>query len=617
MRCARNIPIWRTSCRPSARRWETASAFPHAVGGLARALPRQNAVYRESGDTAKRGPKYVPTDASRAAQAMHLTRLKAMDRYPDCTFTSPDNLAKHILSSSILDLSVKEQVLAYAEELKRAGVAEGFIHEMAQEVAGDRNLDLEGKKQAVRNAIEIYGREIAGGQTRDKLRRHRRGSALEGAITGRRRQVWFGPRHASQGLGSPAPQQEERRERYVAEVTALGNCERDIALAAYDGEAAGDAIVALAEALHGTNAVTITTFLNSEAKTLEDYGRDHGSNVHLTALIVLRRKLLALAASSDERGKAQTDLGYALGCSASGRAARRGWRRRWRPFARRWRNRRASGFRSTGRRRRTISALRSRTLGERESGTARLEEAVAAYRAALEERTRERVPLDWATTQNNLGNALVSARRAGERHGAAGGGGRGLSRGAEGMDARAGSARLGDDAEQSRHCARDARRAGERHGAPRGGGRGLSRGAGGMHARAGAARLGGDAKQSRHCAATLGERESGTARLEEAVAAYRAALEERTRERVPLDWATTQNNLGIALGGSASGRAGRRGSRRRSRPIARRWRNGRASGFRSTGRRRRTISAMRLRGSASGRAGRRGSRRRSRPIARR
>ena len=47
-----------------------------------------------------------------------------------------------------------------------------------------------------------------------------------------------------------------------------------------------------------------------------------------------------------------------------------------------------------------------RTLGERESGTARLEEAVAAYRAALEEWTRERVPLDWAMTQNNLGTAL-------------------------------------------------------------------------------------------------------------------------------------------------------------------------------------------------------------------
>jgi tetratricopeptide (TPR) repeat protein len=56
------------------------------------------------------------------------------------------------------------------------------------------------------------------------------------------------------------------------------------------------------------------------------------------------------------------------------------------------------------------TALRS--LGERESGTARLEQAVAAYKAALEERTRDRVPLDWAMTQNNLGIAL---QRLGER----------------------------------------------------------------------------------------------------------------------------------------------------------------------------------------------------------
>jgi hypothetical protein len=45
-------------------------------------------------------------------------------------------------------------------------------------------------------------------------------------------------------------------------------------------------------------------------------------------------------------------------------------------------------------------------LGQRESGTARLEEGVTAYRDALKEYTRERVPLDWAMTQNNLGNAL-------------------------------------------------------------------------------------------------------------------------------------------------------------------------------------------------------------------
>ena len=45
----------------------------------------------------------------------------------------------------------------------------------------------------------------------------------------------------------------------------------------------------------------------------------------------------------------------------------------------------------------------------------------------------------------------------------------------------------------------------------------------------------------------LGEREGGTARLEEAVTAFRDALKERRRERVPLDWAATQSNLGAAL----------------------------------------------------------------------
>jgi tetratricopeptide (TPR) repeat protein len=65
--------------------------------------------------------------------------------------------------------------------------------------------------------------------------------------------------------------------------------------------------------------------------------------------------------------------------------------------------------------------------------------------------------------------------------------------------------------------------------------------------RARAARLGDDAEQSRHRAFDTGGAESGTARLEEAVAAYRAALEERTRARAPLQWAATQNNLGTAL----------------------------------------------------------------------
>ena len=53
------------------------------------------------------------------------------------------------------------------------------------------------------------------------------------------------------------------------------------------------------------------------------------------------------------------------------------------------------------------------TLGERERGTERLEQAVAAYTEALKEMTREQVPLNWATTQNNLGRAIQILRERG------------------------------------------------------------------------------------------------------------------------------------------------------------------------------------------------------------
>jgi hypothetical protein len=45
-------------------------------------------------------------------------------------------------------------------------------------------------------------------------------------------------------------------------------------------------------------------------------------------------------------------------------------------------------------------------LGQREFGMARLEEAVAALCAALEEYTRDRAPLSWAMAQQHLGNTL-------------------------------------------------------------------------------------------------------------------------------------------------------------------------------------------------------------------
>jgi tetratricopeptide (TPR) repeat protein len=139
-------------------------------------------------------------------------------------------------------------------------------------------------------------------------------------------------------------------------------------------------------------------------------------------------------------------------------------------------------------------------LGGRESGTAKLDEAVAAYREALKERTRERGPLEWASTQINLGIAL---KVLGERE--------------------SGTAMLDEAVAAYREALKEMTR---------------ERGP-----------LGWATTQNNlgNALEDLGERESGTAKLDEAVAAYREALKERTRERVPLDWATVQTNLGNAL----------------------------------------------------------------------
>jgi tetratricopeptide (TPR) repeat protein len=148
-------------------------------------------------------------------------------------------------------------------------------------------------------------------------------------------------------------------------------------------------------------------------------------------------------------------------------------------------------------------------LGEREGGTQRLEEAVAAYREALKEYARERMPLEWAGIQNNLGNALQIL---GEREG--------------------GKGRLEEGVTAYREALKEITR--ER--VP-------------LQWAMTQNNLG-------NVLLSLGERESEIGRLEEAVSAYREALKETTREQAPLEWAMTQNNLGnvlLSLGERESG----------------------------------------------------------------
>jgi tetratricopeptide (TPR) repeat protein len=143
-------------------------------------------------------------------------------------------------------------------------------------------------------------------------------------------------------------------------------------------------------------------------------------------------------------------------------------------------------------------------LGEREQDTGRLEAAVGAYLAATEVWARERFPLYWAGTQINLGTAL---RTLGER--------------GEGIEQAVGRLKQAVIAFAAALA---------------------------VFTRERFPLYWAMAQNNLGSALTrLGEREVGTERLEEAVAAYRAALQVWNREHFPLLWARGKNNLGVVF----------------------------------------------------------------------
>ncbi len=159
-------------------------------------------------------------------------------------------------------------------------------------------------------------------------------------------------------------------------------------------------------------------FLLGQARELRKQGNEFGDNAALAEAIDVYRRCLALAPRSEKPldwATTQNDLGIALS-----------------------------------------------RLGERESGTTvRLEEAISAYREALQVRTRARAARMGRDPEQPRQRPLAS-RRAGEWDGAAGVGRSRLSRSLAGIDPRARTAPVGHDPDESRQCAPSARRAGRR-----------------------------------------------------------------------------------------------------------------------------------------------------------
>ena len=351
--------------------------------------------------------------------------------------------------AKLLDALDARGVTVRAEE---ARIERRTILELAQRLKPHEVLDLD---QAVKELTAAVG--IAIEVSEKGARGSNLGDLVDAVLAGMAAKTRTGDiegaaREADRGFAEWERAEAERHALSVHSGIALLEAGLRQDILRRDALAAARRVQRIATLEHPDDASARFEMMRERRDAFYARGRDKGVNFDLLVAIEIARLALGSAQDAQQRGTALNNLGNALAA-----------------------------------------------LGERESGTARLEEAVTAYRDALEEWTRERVPLDWAMTQN-LGAAL---NRLGERE--------------------SGTARL----DEAVTAYRDALKEVNRERVP----------------------LDWASTQSNlgYALQALGERESDTARLEEAVTAYRDALKERTRERVPLRWAASLGNEGVVL----------------------------------------------------------------------
>jgi tetratricopeptide (TPR) repeat protein len=406
----------------------------------------------DSADPGLANVRSVPIDAD------HLGICKPTDRTTDVYVLVRDFVTRPVERPKPLSDEIVDKLLVALDARGVTALAEGArverrtILELAKRLKPHEVLDFDQAVVELTAAVEIAV-EVSEKGARPSNFGDLVDTVLAGiAVKTRTGDLEGAAREADQGFAEWERAEAERRAASVRSGIALleAGLEQDILRRDASGAARRVQRIVALEHLDDASRFQV---MRERQDAFYERGRDKGVNFDLLIAIEIARIALGSAKDALQRGATLNDLGEAL-----------------------------------------------RSLGERESGTARLEEAVTAYRDALKEYTRGRVPLDWAMTQNNLGNALCLL---GERE--------------------SGTARL----EEGITAYRDALKERTRERVP----------------------LDWAMTQNNlgNALCSLGERESGTARLEEGITAYRDALKEWTRERVPLQWAMTQNNLGTAL----------------------------------------------------------------------
>jgi hypothetical protein len=94
----------------------------------------------------KRGPKFAPDDATRASEADHLARLKAINLYPAKLFDSADNLVARIFGSAVLDALKKAGSITKPRNLRFVSI--GGLFAGRDEDLADLHTALLGAKGA-------------------------------------------------------------------------------------------------------------------------------------------------------------------------------------------------------------------------------------------------------------------------------------------------------------------------------------------------------------------------------------------------------------------------------------------------------------------------------------
>ena len=309
--------------------------------------------------------------------------------------------------------ALEDRLLAKLDErgdIARAaesGLERQTILELARRLKPDETLDLDQAIAALTNAIDIALATITRGERASNQTEFVNDVLARVAAQTKAGYFDQAAKELDGALVELDTHEVEQREVMTRSRVALleAGIEQDILRR--DAKAVARLVERLVAIEHPDDRAQRFAALRRRQDVYDVEGGDKGINFSLEIAIEIARLAVQTAQGPDQRSEVRNDLAIALwrlGSRESGTArlveAVEAYRA---ALEERTRERVPLGWAMT----QNNLGVALQSLGERESGTARLTEAVEAYRAALTEYTRERVPLDWAMTQNNLGNALA------------------------------------------------------------------------------------------------------------------------------------------------------------------------------------------------------------------